>query len=267
MPLKKLFIPQVQDNEHLLRTTEFFGHIAYQPADIPDDVGFIFICFTNRCGSNYLAELLASSRRFRTAGENLNFDTVIAHSKEKSLASFQDYFSFSVRDTAHNGVVSLKLSTSHLEVLGKSGILSQVIDRSRFVMIERSDKLAQAISHRIAFQTGRFMSQDPGNTVEPQFDREALQRIITRNANAYRDFSIFFGRNGISYAHVIYEHLVYDPKKVISYIGNTLSIPDLSINLADIRITKQANELNAQWRERYLSDIANGSGPENKTAA
>ena len=226
MPDRKLFIPQVHDNEHLLRIGEFFGNIAYRPADIPADVKFIFLCFTNRSGSNYLAELLASSQHLPLAGENLNFNTVIVHARQKSLPSFQDYFSFLVRLTAGHGVVFLKVAPSHLEVLGRSGILDQVIHRSRFVVIERADKLAQAISHLIAFQTGRFTStvQNSAETAEPHFNREALERIINRNANEYRDFSLFFGHNGIVQAQVIYEQLVHDPASVLAYVGDMLGV-------------------------------------------
>ena len=97
-------------------------------------------------------------------------------------------------------------------------------------MIERADKLAQAISHLIAFQTGKFTSamNDPAPSAPPAFDRQKIDEILTSIADEYRHFSLFFGRNGISPAHVIYEQLVHDPATVISYIGKTLRTPEIS---------------------------------------
>jgi LPS sulfotransferase NodH len=261
MPDRKLFVPEVHNNEHLLRIGEFFGHIAHQPADIPADVKFIFLCFTNRSGSNYLAELLASSQRLPLAAENLNFNTVIDHAKQQSLRSFQDYFSFLVRLTASDGVVNLKVAPSNLEVLGRSGVLDQIIDRSRFIVIERADKLAQAISHLIAFQTGKFKStiQSTGIATAPQFDRETLNRIINRIAMEYHDFSLFFGRNGIASAHVIYEQMVQDPERALAFVCPLIGYPGLRIKPELVRLGRQSSSLNKEWREMYLSDTVFGA--------
>lgn len=255
----RLFIPKISPNDHLQNITDFFGQVAYAPADIPENLKFVFLCFTNRSGSNYLAELLASGQVLPMAGENLNFDTVIDHARQKFLRSFQEYFSFLVRHTQENGVVCIKIAPAHIELLGQSGIFDQIISRSRFILIERSDKLAQAISHLIAFQTGRFMSTMSGleQNKKPDFDREKLDEIISNIANEYRDFSLFFARNGILPAHVIYEQMVADPAKSMSFVGSVLGLPGLEIKPDKMRLDRQAGSLNAEWREKYLQhDIA-----------
>jgi trehalose 2-sulfotransferase len=250
----KLFIPAVSPNDHLDYVMNFFGKIAYAPVDIPGHLKFIFVCYTNRSGSNYLAELLASDQRLPRAGENLNFDTVIGHSREKLLKSFQEYFSYLVNLTKKNGFVCIKVAPSHIELLGKSGILDQIIDRSRFIVIERGDKLAQAISHLIAFQTGKFMStmNDAKEKVEPVFNHELLNKIISNIANEYRDFSLFFGRNGIVPAHVIYEQMARDPVGTLSFVGQMIDVPSLEIKPDNVRLDKQGGQLNAEWRQKYL---------------
>jgi hypothetical protein len=72
----------VSHNDHLRDTTQFFGELAYAPANIPEHIKLIFICFTNWSGSNYLAELLASDRYHEIAGEDLHSDEIISLSQK-----------------------------------------------------------------------------------------------------------------------------------------------------------------------------------------
>jgi LPS sulfotransferase NodH len=256
MSKKKLFFPTVSHNDHLKNTTQFFGAIAHAPANIPEHIKFIFICFTNRSGSNYLAELLASDQYHNVAGEDLNSDEIIRQSQKNSLKSFQEYFSFMVDDRKKNGFVCLKISTFQIEMLGKSGILDQIIHRTHFVIIERSDKLAQAISHLIAFQTGVFSSIKSHweKKSEPVFERESLDHIIENIAESYGHFNIFFARNGIRPVNVIYEQMVEDPSRTLSFISSRTETPKLKVAPERIQLERQAGRLNAEWRQKYLQD-------------
>lgn len=223
---------------------------------LPDHARFVFLCFTNRCGSNYTAELLASGRRFPRAGENLNADTVIDHAKQNNFVSFQEYFSFLADHTMKHDIISIKVAPAHLELLWKSGILARIIGRSQFILIERNDKLAQAISHLIAFQTGKFMSTAnvPESKNQPVFDRDTLNKIIATIINEYRDFNLFFARNGLIPVRIIYEQLVRHPVEVLSMACESIGFPDLQINPGNATLSKQADQLNAEWRRKYLEE-------------
>ena len=205
---------------------------------------------------NYLAELIASDGRIANAGENLNFDTVLEHSIRRGFGSLHDYFQFLVRHTSLNNVVSIKVAPAHLEVLAVAGILDKIIDRCKFVVIERNDKLAQAISHAIAFQTGKFMSTMADAKATPTliFNAEELTTIIEGISEYYKQFGLFFSRNGIVPAHVMYEHLVTDPESVMKYVGQYIGLADLSVNQNKVTLQKQANAVNQEWRRLYLNN-------------
>ena len=255
MRQRPLFIPQLRENPHLEGIVEYFGVLEQKPADINNDLEFVFIGFTNRCGSNYVAELLASDGRLPLGGEYLNFDAVVDNSKKHSLLSFQEYFSFLMRQTAYKKRAVIKVAPSHIELLAQSGILMQIFDRSRFVLIERSDKLDQAISHVIAFQTGKFTSKMTGyEGQEAKFDARIVSRVINSIAEDYRFFSSFFGLNGIKLAHVIYEQVVQDPQRAVTYIGNIIGLPDLQVMKEKLSLERQANAMNAEWRRMYLAN-------------
>ena len=61
-----------------------------------------FICFTNRCGSNYISQTIASSGVLPQSGEYLNYDTVIENSKKNSLETFADYFHWLIDHATYN---------------------------------------------------------------------------------------------------------------------------------------------------------------------
>lgn len=250
---RRLIAPRLARNPHLEQLAGYFGGIAPQAADIPDTLEFILLCFTNRSGSSYLAELLASDGLLPLAGENLNAETVIEHSKKHDFRSFQAYFAYLCQTTRRAGRVAIKITPAHLEILSRSGILDQIAGRSHFIVIERGDRLGQAISHLIAVQSGRFSaSAEAGAAAE--YDRNMLDLIMSYSINAYRDFAFFFGLNGIVPAHVLYEQLARDPEGCIAGLGQMLGIENLAINPANIRQSRQSGPLNARFRARYLSE-------------
>ncbi|MBU6449116.1 MAG: hypothetical protein KGQ26_05755, partial [Rhodospirillales bacterium] len=142
-----------------------------------------------------------------------------------------------------------------LEVLAVAGIFDKIIDRCKFVVIERNDKLSQAISHAIAFQTGRFMSTMPDSEAAPvlKFNTDELTTIIEDISESYKQFSLFFSRNGIVPTHVMYEHLVADPEAVIKYVGRQIGFSDLKSERSKVTLAKQANATNLEWRQAYLT--------------
>jgi hypothetical protein len=63
---------RLQSNGHLRRPEKLFGPIDRELENLPAQTSFVFLCFTNRCGSNFLAELLASSGKYNLTEELLN---------------------------------------------------------------------------------------------------------------------------------------------------------------------------------------------------
>lgn len=254
--MKPRYVPPGRHNVHLHKLIEHFGEVAPQAASLPSDVSYIFLCFTNRCGSNYVAELLASSGDYNCAGENLNWDTVVAHSKRLDLNSFQDYFAWLVSKQKKSGHFFVKADVSQIELLGHAGILEQVEDRSKFLMIERGDKLGQAISYALSFATQRFTSLMAGKKApeEVEFSRQRIDSILAGIVECYKHFNLYFARNGIVPIHLIYEHLLADQDVSARLLGTQLELPDFRFAPEKIRLERQAGPVNAAWREQYLSE-------------
>src|SRR5271166_1365521 len=92
---------------------------------------YIFVCFTNRSGSNFLSEVIASSGFLNTAGEFFKGDT-IDHIQVLGLRDFGQCFNYLVAEMSRNGHLVSKLSATHLVILAKFGILDQILTHSHF---------------------------------------------------------------------------------------------------------------------------------------
>ena len=255
----QIFVPTMTDeNEHLNRLETYFGAIRAGPVAIPKGQKFIFLCYTNRCGSDYVAQSIASDGRLNIAGEFFNHDTVLDHAQRLKHKNIQTYFNWLVGHVRRGRRMVCKVAVSHLEVLGRAGILQQIMDRSHFILVERNDKLGQAISYDIALQTGKWNSRVKPRQqhVELAFSADRLTTVMRSFAQQYTEFDRFFDRNGVFATNIVYEHFLADVQPHLEVIGRQLDLPGLQIVPENIWIQKQAGPTNIAWRERYLAETA-----------
>lgn len=240
---------------HKAEITAEFGPIDRNAAFAPPSEKFLFLCFTNRCGSNYLARLLAATGAMNEAGEYFNGSVIIHHARTKGLTSLQEYFSYLAALVARDGWVVAKATIEQLIMLTDAGILDAILGQARFILIERQDRLGQAMSRLIAWQNGRWTSQQqariPDETLT--YNRAAIEREMTAIAAETYGLHSFFAQNALTPMHVAYETMIADPHATLDAITTWLQRQPLRADLSTIGIARQANHINAAWRERYLA--------------
>lgn len=228
------------------------------PADLPPGLRFVFTCFTNRCGSAYLGDILASTGRFGQAGEDFNAGNVLAYCRRHDVRSFREYFEHVVRRDARNGTYIVKAAPEQIVLLAQSGILDQIVERSDFLFLNRVDKLAQAISRTIAQQSNRWAWDSPVDFADdrlvyaPEHITLQLCEVTVLNLS----FEQFFGLNGIMPITVEYERLVAAPQRELDEIARRLGLPGLIMDPGRLRYRRQANHINQAWRSRFLTETA-----------
>ncbi|MGC9270365.1 Stf0 family sulfotransferase [Acidiphilium sp.] len=226
---------------------------------------YLFLCFTNRCGSTLLSHSIASDGSLNAAGEFFNGGTIVDNANHQGLRSFGEYFNFLVPHVARNGILVAKLAITNLLLLAEMGVLEQILDQSVFVILERGDKLGQAISLSIADQNQKWSATHPAviNDDDLVFDYNQITTLISGISFEYNMFSLMFSLNGITPLIISYETLRLCPQLVISQIAKRL---DLSLRYEPTAITteRQAGTINQTWRERYL---AQRSGAPTDTTA
>jgi LPS sulfotransferase NodH len=263
-----IFFPHFPKNHHVKKASQHFGSLEGAAVPVPAGTKFVLICYTNRCGSNYLADIIASSGVFNIAGEDLNYENIVQGAKKFGSKSFQAYFAALVERRRKAGHYFLKVAPAHLELLGKSGVLAQILSDTKFVLIERADKLGQAISFAIATQTQKWTSLQPANISEAEasFTPTVIDDAIVSFSEAHMMFYQFFGRNGIVPANVFYEHLVEDPDQCLQAIGKSIGLAGLRHVPGRVRLERQAGPVSEEWRAKYLAMSADGQ-PEGNVLA
>ena len=243
-------------NDHMRMVETRLGEIVPKSTDLRRDIRYVFLCFTNRCGSNFLANALSSSGHLNRAGEFFNGNTIVDNCLKYAFASVTEYFNWLTYYFAKNGVLVAKLTYDSLEILAKARILDQIFDLAQFVMIERMDKLGQAISCDRAFQTGQWTHDMPcykgEDELEYSYDRitQFMDQLLEHN----RKFERFFAVNGIKPLLMLYEGFTQDPSLHVRQFGQNLGISELRYVPGNVDCMRQADHINDEWRDRYVSD-------------
>jgi LPS sulfotransferase NodH len=234
------------------------------PGDVvalPEDLTFVFIVFSNRSGSTYLAELLASTGFFNRSFEPLNADAVIPGARARKLGSYAAYFAAIVVEGAHNAHFVVKASVGQLAVLAAHGILDRILPRARFIQTERMDKVAQVVSWSIAVQTGRFTSYQPEpERATPQYDGAELRRSLEGLVNLHARTALFFALNGIVPFHVTYEALAAHPRETTERVCTWLGHPELRCDPTQVGLQRQWTARNAEWCRRFVEEQRAAAG-------
>ena len=129
-------------SDHETEIVNFFGkdHVVSSSSSTEfDDLENVFICFTNRCGSNYLAEVIESTDYFPSSGEFFNWDTVIDNSKEASLKSLDAFCEKLIHHRKKNNIFISKIGYLQLFMLSKFGQIPNIINNPKFIWIRRND--------------------------------------------------------------------------------------------------------------------------------
>ena len=227
----------------------------------------VFLCFTNRCGSNYLAQLLAATCRFNEAGEFFNAETVLQHAAARQLGSLHDYVRWLPSVVGAHGFLVAKAGIDQLVMLADAGVLDAGLLRSSFILLERKDRLGQALSRVIAAQNGRWTTEHVSDVpdVALRYDGAWIADEMDKIERANFAFYRFFAANGIAPVHLSYEAIIADPQRALDDITGLLGVGKLTFDATRIRIRQQAGGLNEEWRARFLRE--RGSSAANPDAS
>jgi LPS sulfotransferase NodH len=256
---KPLIVPELMRRIDSPNRAEIARRIATAPdapIDLPPELRFVFTCFTNRCGSAYLGDILASTGWFTQAGEDFNAGNVLAYCQQHDVRSFRQYFEQVARQEARNSTYGVKLGPEQLVLLTETGILDQIVERSDFLFMNRVDKLAQAISRTIAQQNNRWAWDSPVDFPDAMlaYSSERITHHLCDITLLNLSFEQFFGLNGIVPVTVEYERLVAAPQRELDEIARRLRLSGLRMDSRSLRYRRQANQINQAWRSRFLAE-------------
>lgn len=196
----------------------------------------IFLCFTNRSGSNLIADCISNHPDIGLAGEVFNHPIVINTSQKKGFTTFEEYVHYLVETDTVNGRFICKVSAKQLFFLLKSGIVQDYFADSRYIVSTRKSLIKQAVSHMIARQDKQWSSLLEAKQKDVEYDRDFIYRSIQAIARAEMDLRVFFGLAGIEAYYITYEDFVADLVGETQKIGKFLGLRDVETLYAELKV-------------------------------
>ena len=217
---------------------------------------FYAIATTQRSGSSFMACKLWETGVMGAPQEYFNFNetmiTLISRLGVDSLHNYVDKL-LKIR-TSSNGVFGMKIFPEHLQFILLGGIYPFFPDM-RYVFLTRKDIVAQAVSYAKAVQTGEWSSHTEAQA-EAKYDYIIIGTCVNKIMQGNAFWNNFFRKNNINPIHITYEDIVTDHDTVTKKIMGALEIaPDESALLEIPSISKQTDNINLQWKEKFCSEL------------
>jgi LPS sulfotransferase NodH len=244
--------------EHEKRLREFFSDIDLSnvPA-ISELKTFTFLCFTNRCGSTYLASIasqLGLAGAADALGKNfeyLNWQQVLHHSTAHSIKSFKEYFSYIVaQHSSDYGSFLVKTSVDQFNFLINAGIFKSFRKQPHVLLMTRKNLIAQSISFNVALQDGKWTSlHGPTNNegarkVSPEKILMGARMVGTQNVW----FKLLFDFHNINAVELVYEDFQFDPAALITRLREVYGLsPDRMLMSPTLPVERQGSHLKDLW--------------------
>ncbi len=253
-------------SNHEKKIIEYFGGYPAVLSDINkriDDIRkgsqlpaseTLVICFTNRSGSNLLAEGIERYSNAAYGGEYFNHPSVIGFCRKRKINSFSE---FCIRLQNHTlgkskkRIFCTKLGQSQLYFLTKIKALPYLLPNPKFVLIKRRDVLAQAVSFSIANQTLKWNNKQEGNGEKAVFQQDDIAKRVKAivTANAY--FDEYFALTGEKCFQFYYEDLVEGFNGKMSELISNLGLEQVATpEYSAISLKRQGNSINQQYSDR-----------------
>ncbi|MER9332023.1 Stf0 family sulfotransferase [Mesorhizobium sp. M0488] len=207
-----------------------------------------------RSGSEWLASLANSTGLLGKSREWLDPDHLGFKPK-----SFEDLHRAVIdRGGTANGRFAVKLFPRHLhwsQAKYGADFLAECIRRHAMglVLLERRDRLRQAISYCRAKVTGHWKSTMDGKDLVPQYDFAVLCQVYFRLEQSYAFWEAYLRMADLPYDHLFYEDLVDDPRPYLASVARLLSVemPDCEF---ETNLRLQRDTYTEEWVERFKDD-------------
>lgn len=244
---------------------------------VPGPADAYLICSTPRTGSTLLCGLLRSTGIAGTPESYFRAPDVHGYAKRWGIAvepdgsiPYRDFFRAAVvAGSTANGVFGARVMWGTMDDIVENlrgrdaddaasdlAVLEQALGRTRFVHLRRDDQLAQAVSWARAEQTGHWQDRDsviPGRA--PRFDHAMIESYLDLIRQHTASWQEWFEAQGVTALSVPYEELVADVTAVTGSILQWLDL-DPDVGHPPVPATRrQADDLNAEWIERYRATI------------
>lgn len=213
----------------------------------------VFLLFTNRCGSNHLAELMTQLPTLTMKGEVFNSVNVVRACTNRNFGSFDDYMHLIHRGTKTPNW-GTKVGCVQFDMLHRFGVFDAFEGGSYFVWLKRKNIIAQAVSHYIAHHNLQWASFHESKGETPPYDFVALKRMVRSIQNHNHAAELSLALTGRPYHALWYEDYIKTPNQHLRRIANFIKEPFEKVERDQGRFKKQDDPVKAEYEARFRAD-------------
>ena len=224
----------------------------YDFPDFPGQPQSYLIATTPRCGSHYLGHLLAATGMLGSPLEYFSKGRLRDWQEKLATAHRPDLFRQLLRRrTSPSGWFGVKAHWPQFEQIFSDEAVFPLFHFSRFIHIQRRDRIAQAVSWVIAQQSAAWISFHQASD-EPRYDFAAINNALAVIDAQTATWNDFFTSRQIAPLDVLYEDLVANPAATVDAV---LAHCGLTRDPHQARPTQhpaqQASARNQTWADRF----------------
>ena len=250
------------DSDHYQSARKIFGDEVFSGHDPLFSEGLAIVAFTNRCGSNLLADYLFQSGCFGHFPELLNHDVMPHQARELGATSFPDYIAKLEQRLRRPGrPLGLKASCTQLAMLHRYGAFG-MFPWTKVIHIQRDDLVAQAVSFHVAARTNQWTSRHKRNDVALKYEFADIRNRFNGLSNDNRRIMQICSALMLDVVQVRYEDLVAGPREEITRILDFFGMNLGAETLLQATIEKQADVLNDEFARLFRRDWLRYEGIE-----
>ena len=242
---------------HAIRDRLILPKPAADFADAPERI--LIILFSSRSGSTYAGRLLANTPYFEAIGEYFNPPELARIRHEYDLPDDGAAAAQVLGDWSSRQAFGAKCGGPGIIGALYSGFLPALLDRIAFISLRRRDTVAQAVSMAKAKLSGQYHST--GRTRREVRAEDYDQRLIAgclmqiRFANRQLEH-LASALPNIS-PEVQYEDVAADPQGFVNMTLDLLDLPRIGKIDTKVDLKVMRNTVNAEWTERFHSEMHN----------
>lgn len=218
-----------------------------------------FVCSTPRCGSSLLCESLCLTGVAGVPTEYFDAETKAQFCSAWKIGNESEYLKRLLSfKTSPNGVFGVKAHYHQYQQQFGVDKLPSFCNELRFIWLTRNDLIGQAISYWRAIQTNQWASSHAFTNDQPEYDFGEISKLIDQIEYEQSEWERFFAGHEIKPLRLYYEKVCEDIESstasCLEYLGvDSKHVPkDL---VSQLTLTKQADHISAQWRQRFDQEV------------
>lgn len=215
------------------------------------------LLFSARSGSTFATQLLSAHTGFRRVTDWF-LPSRLEELRTKMGLATDHAVAQKILTGQTRGAFASKCIRESIIAAAILGILEQFRDHISFFIIDRRDKVAQAVSFHKARMSGRFHSSEiqQRTVCDADFDFDAIHRHYQRFILINEQFTTLLEALGHPVRRFWYEDFAAEPSLFVRAVNEAMGFPDGTGIKAEARVQKLGDDINARWADRFRETLA-----------